>query len=208
MSKIFKITITLGAITLFALHQFFPSLRIDATSLVLLAIAILPWILKYISGFEIPGVVKIDLKQAKSATDKVTLSAQPQTGAAVITGHTPAIEVAAVEDSFSYLRTIFDSDPNIALVAFRIEIELRIRKLASAHNLLNERVGLQRMIRALVARGVLNPQTGSGLTEIVALGNSAAHGAEVSTDAANWVLDIGPSILIQLDALLGELGDD
>ena len=84
---------------------------------------------------------------------------------------------------------------------FRIEVEKRIRELARANGLGNDRDTLQRLIRDLTNRGVIPPDAGSGLIEMIALGNRAAHGAEVSAEAAAWVLDVGPSILLQLDTL-------
>jgi hypothetical protein len=45
-------------------------------------------------------------------------------------------------------------------------------------------------------------EAASGLMELIALGNRAAHGAAVSPDAGSWMLDVGPSILLQLDTLV------
>jgi len=38
--------------------------------------------------------------------------------------------------------------------------------------------------------------------DLVALGNRAAHGVEVSQNAADGVLDVGSSIILELDNLL------
>ncbi len=198
MTRPLKITMSMIALTLALLHQFVPTAKIDATTLVLIAVAILPWILNYIKGFEIPGVVKIDLIDAKAATDKIV---QPGVGGIAITGHAPTVKVEPRPDSFASLRTVYESDANLALVGFRIEVEKRIRELARANGLGNDRDTLQRLIRDLTNRGVILPDAGSGLIEMIALGNRAAHGAEVSAEAAAWVLDVGPSILLQLDTL-------
>ena len=203
MSRGLKILISALAVVLALIHQFVPALTIDATTLLLIAVAILPWILQYLRGFEIPGVIKIDLADAKAATDKVTRTVQPGAGQLAITGHPPTVEVSQ-NDFFANLRTIYGSDPNLALVGFRIEIEKRVRELARVYKLGNERDPLQRLMRDLINRGVIPPDAGSGLIEMIALGNRAAHGAAVSPDAASWVLDVGPSILLQLDALISD----
>ncbi len=201
MTRRLKIIMSMIALVLALLHQFVPTAKIDATTLILIAVAILPWILNYIKGFEIPGVVKIDLIDAKAATDKVTRTVQPGVGGIAITGHAPTVKVEPRPDSFASLRTVYESDANLALVGFRIEVEKRIRELARANGLGNDRDTLQRLIRDLTNRGVIPPDAGSGLMEMIALGNRAAHGAEVSAEAAAWVLDVGPSILLQLDTL-------
>jgi hypothetical protein len=36
--------------------------------------------------------------------------------------------------------------------------------------------------------------------ELIGLGNRGAHGVEVAQDAAAWVLDVAPSIVMGLDA--------
>jgi hypothetical protein len=41
--------------------------------------------------------------------------------------------------------------------------------------------------------------------DLVALGNRAAHGVEVSPNAADWVLDIGSSIILVMDNLLKDV---
>lgn len=198
MGTPFKILISVAAIALIAVHQFFPSVKMDATSSLLIGVAILPWLLKYAKGFEIPGVIKIDLKDAKAATDKVT-QAQPSAASIDVVGHKPTLK-RTPPDPLANLRTVFESDPNLALVGFRIEIEQRLRQLAANHEVPDGR-GLQRLVRSLAEKQVLAPEVASGLLELVALGNQAAHGVKVSSDAAAWVLDVGPSILIQLDAL-------
>ena len=103
------------------------------------------------------------------------------------------------------IRSVYERDPNLALVGFRIEVEKRIRELARLHGLTtNERDALQSVIRDLANRHLLSPMAASGLMEIVALGNRAAHGASVSADAGSWLLDVGPAILLQLDNLIAK----
>jgi hypothetical protein len=87
-------------------------------------------------------------------------------------------------------------------VEFRIQIETRIRRIAKAKEVPDDRAPLGRLIRALISMDVIDSPTGSGILELVALGNQAAHSVGVSSNAANWVLDVGPEILAQLDTIL------
>ncbi|MET0076406.1 MAG: hypothetical protein ABW130_19330 [Candidatus Thiodiazotropha lotti] len=208
--KIFtKILMSLIAIAVAAAHMFLPSVTIDAITLTLLVLAAFPWLLPYIKDFEIPGVVKISLPETKAATDKLKkdyiIKAKPAefkltTHPATITATPEApTEQQALESTFQSLRRISETEPNLALVGFRIEIERRIVRLAQIFDLNTDRIGLSRLVRELVKREIISNDAGSGLTELIALGNQAAHGADVTREAADWVLDVGPSILTQLE---------
>lgn len=200
---------SLIAIAIAAAHIFLPSVTIDAITLTLLVLAAFPWLLPYIQDFEIPGVVKISLPETKAATDKLKedhiIKVKPAqlkitTYPATITA-TPAApsDQEILESTFESLRRISETEPNLALVGFRIEIEKRIVRLAQFFDLKTERVGLNRLVRELTKREIISSDAGSGLTELIALGNQAAHGADVTREAAEWVLDVGPSILTQLE---------
>jgi hypothetical protein len=203
MSRPLKLIISILAIALGLAHQFVPAANVDATTLVLIVAAILPWTLQHLRGFEIPGVVKIDFLDTKAATDKVTQTViKPSAGQLRIPSRPPIIKSRPTNDFVAGLRAIYEHDPNLAFVGFRIEVEKRIRELARMHGLADERDSIQRLIQALTKRNVIQPEAGSGLMELVALGNRAAHGAAVSSDAGSWLLDVGPSILLQLDNLI------
>jgi hypothetical protein len=167
----------------------------------LLVVATLPWILKYLRGFEIPGIVKIDLADTKAATDKVT-RAEPPSGQINFEGHPPRVSIEVGAGQFSNLRTIYDTDPNLALVGFRIEVEKRLRDLAAARQISIDKMPLQRLLHELIDRRLIPSEIASGLMELIALGNRAAHGVTVSPDAAAWLLDVGPDVLLRLDSLL------
>jgi hypothetical protein len=74
-----KYFISIAAIILLLLHIFLPNLGIDVTTIALLFISVLPFagsLLKAlafsgIKKLELPGGIKIELSDAKAATDKV-----------------------------------------------------------------------------------------------------------------------------------------
>jgi hypothetical protein len=197
-----KIIVTVVAIVLTVLHVVVPAIKIDTITLILLVIAALPWFLPYIKGFEIPGVVKITLPDTKAATDKVSgdtiIKMKP--AQLRIKGHVPKVTVGPRETPpFEMLHRVYEEDPNLALVGFRIEIEKRLIRLAEAANIPTERTRLHKLVRNLVRLGVVSESVASGLMELIALGNQAAHGASVAPEAAKWMLDIGPGILRGLE---------
>jgi hypothetical protein len=194
-----KIAISIGAILLAGAHVVFPSIAIDATTLILLFLALVPWILPFVKSIDIPGVGTINLADTKAATDKITKTETPATRSIDTGVAEPSIGTTVGETDLTNLWSVFETDPNLALVGFRIEIEKRIRQIAEKAGIDDSRKSLARVARELLAKEVLPHEVVSGVIEIVALGNQAAHGATVEQNAAQWVLDVGPSILVRLD---------
>jgi hypothetical protein len=196
-----KVLITVLVVGLEVAHRIFPHITLDAVDSALIVVATLPWILKYLRGFEIPGIVKIDLADTKAATDKVT-RAQPPAGQIDLEGYSPRVAIGTGAEQYANLRAIYDTDPNLALVGFRIEVEKRLRDLAAARQISDSKMPLQRLLHELIDRRLIPTEIASGLMELISLGNRAAHGVTVSPDAAAWLLDIGPDVLLRLDSLL------
>lgn len=199
MSRLSKIAITTISLILALIHVAFPELAIDATTLVLIFIAVVPWILPFVQSIDIPGVGKITLKDAKAATSKLVQFVTPATAKVGVTGSRTEVRALIGEEEIGNLWAIFNTDPNLALVGFRIEIERRVRRIARQAGLRVENVPLRQLIRELIERGIVPSEVASGILEIVALGNQAAHGATVDEGAARWVLDVGPSVLLKLE---------
>lgn len=212
-----KYAITVCAIILLFFHIFWPNLGIDITTIALLFVAALPFsgsLLKSLASsgvknLELPGGIKIELTDTKAATDKIirgwaNVSLSPLQVSAKDTISTPDKnqEKITSEDPISYIREVANNDSNLSLVAFRIEVEKRLRKLAENYQIQSYRTSLGRLIRELRNKQLLPPEVASGLMDLLALGNRAAHGVEVSQNAADWVLDVGSSIILELDNLL------
>src|SRR5271167_3643431 len=113
--------ITLSALAGALIHLLWPKLAIDAITLTLLAIAVIPWLAPIFKSLEFPGGWKVEFKEelrkAASRAEQAGILA-PQR--AHITSDIPSPEIA------------YD-DPNLSLAALRIEIEKRVRTLAQKH---------------------------------------------------------------------------
>lgn len=169
----------------------FPDLKIDAVSLGLLALALLPWLSPLIKSAELPGGVKIEFQDVKAAAEKVA-AGEPKAAAAA---------PAQPEPSFV---AIAEQDPSLAMVGLRIEIEKRLRKIAEHSDIVPSRPLVQ-LTHELERRQVLNHEAVAGLRDLIALGNQAAHGVEVSSEAAYSAVEYGAQVLSILDSKLGEL---
>lgn len=182
-----KALISLAALLLVVLHHVFPNVKPDATSLVLVVIGVLPWLTSVIKSLELPGGFKIELADVKSAAEKVKVDSST------------ADQSVASGDSLGLLQQLVSADPNLVLVGIRIELERRLVTLAEAHNLnlRNRSAGI--LTRELSRRDILDQRTAGGLADLIGLGNRAAHGADVSEDAAEWALQAAPAIYSALD---------
>jgi len=183
--------VSIGALLLALVHFGWPKLAVDAVTLTLVVIAILPWLAPLVKSLELPGGWKIefrDLQKARSRADSAgLLAAQPS---------------RAEEFSFE---SVADRDPNLALAGLRIEIERRLSLLARAHGLDTGRpMGVGQLLRALTQAKVLTDEERSILADMTNMLNAAVHGAEVDPRAAGWAIDVGPRLLTSLDERIGE----
>lgn len=187
-----QLLISVVAILAFSARIIWPAINIDATGAFLLVVAILPWLAPIIKSIELPGGYKIELQDVQKATDQVV--AAP--------GNVALVASPDDQDRVEALNTIAEQDPNLALVGFRIEIEKKLIALAQRNNVLWDKKSLRRLMYELGERRLLPKQTVAGLADLIAIANRAAHGAEVSKDAAQWVLRQGPDILGQIQEAL------
>jgi hypothetical protein len=190
--KTLRLVVSLGALVLAIIHLTWPSLSIDATTLALIVIAILPWIAPLVKSLELPGGWKVEFKELQKAASRADsaglLAAAP----------------SKKEQVFSF-QSIAKRDPNLALAGLRIEIEKRLSLLAEAHGLSGrQHMGVGQLLRALTQADVLTKEERSILADMINILNSAVHGAAVDGRAADWAIDVGPRLLTSLDERIEE----
>ena len=73
--------VTLGALTVALVHVVFPRLAIDAVALVLIVVAVVPWLAPLFKSVQIPGGWKVEFQElqavAAKAGDAGLLSSAP-----------------------------------------------------------------------------------------------------------------------------------
>jgi len=185
--------ITLGALAFALVHVMWPGLAIDAITLTLLVLAVVPWLGPIFKSLQFPGGWKVEFQELQKAAERADeaglLAAAP----------------AQVSPEFTFQR-IVEEDPNLALAGLRIEIEKRLVKLAESRHIEFRNRGLGQLLRVLVDRQVLDPQARSVLADMTGLLNSAVHGATVDPRATDWAINIGPRLLTALDDLIEDRG--
>jgi hypothetical protein len=184
--------VTLGALVLALAHLIWPDLAIDSVTLVLIAIALVPWLAPIFKSLQFPGGWKVEFQELQRAAQRADAAGllAPQTD-------TPG----AAE--FSFQRAA-EQDPNLALAGLRIEIEKRLIILAETEGLEVRGRGLGQLLRILSQHQVLDEQARSALADLTGLLNAAVHGAAVDPNTAAWAIDIGPRILRGLDELIAQ----
>lgn len=180
--------VTLVALGLALAHLLFPGLAIDAITLGLLAVAIVPWLAPLIKSLELPGGWKVELQEMYQ------VSARAQDAGLISEDAGKPV----LEHTF---QLVADRDPNLALAGLRIEIERRLLRLAEQHEIPLHSRGIGNILRELDKRGVVSSDQRLVLSDLVGLLNSAVHGAEVDRRASEWAMQIGPGLLQSLDKL-------
>ena len=184
--------ISVGALAVAAVHVAWPTLAVDAATLVLIGVAILPWLAPFVKSVEVAGVGKVefpDLQKVASRAETAGLLAP---------------EPLSARGAFSF-QSVVERDPNLALAGLRIELERRLSQLARAYGLDQERpMGIGQLLRALMRIEVLTGEERSILADMTNMLNTAVHGAEVDSRAAGWAIEVGPRLLASLDERIAE----
>lgn len=192
--RFIQVVITAVATGIAIFHSWFPSITIDAITVTLLGIAVIPWLGPLFKSVEIPGGVKVEFNDLEAARKKVE-----ESGLIV-----EDKRVRPMEEHEYAFQSVVGNDPNLALAGLRIEIESRLREIAKRRGLRWERIPLQRIMSELESKGVLSGKETAAIRDLLPLLNQAAHGAETDPSAFEWAMDFGPRVLGALEDRLGE----
>lgn len=100
--------------------------------------------------------------------------------------------------------SVVGDDPNLLLSGLRIEIESRLRKIASNRNIKADGVPLKKLTDELIKKEVLSVDEATSIKDLLPLLNRAAHGVSVDKKTVDWALEFGPRLLDALEDRLGE----
>jgi hypothetical protein len=194
-----KLLVSGIAAGLMALRRLVPEFEVDAIDLVLVALAIVPWLAELVRSIELPGGFKIELADVQPAAEVVVQELEAQ---AKKSSPTDVIDYKGpAEEATRRLRDVAAQDPNLALVGAGVEVEKRLRQIAEANGIASERASISRLLSSLTQAQVIPPNVASALADLAQLRNQAAHGASVSSEASEWVLAILPELLAALDGV-------
>jgi hypothetical protein len=189
-----RLYVTAGALCLAFLHLILPGLAIDAITLALLAIAVIPWLAPLVESLELPGGWKVEFWEMQRAVARVQAA-----------GPVYEDRVSAGSEAEYSFQLVYSRDPNLALAGLRIEIEKRLSALAEKADVAVRPKGVVTLLRSLSNHELLSFEERAALGDMSGLLNSAVHGAVVDPRACEWAIDNGPPLLASLDAKLDEL---
>jgi hypothetical protein len=198
--------VSAGAVALLLAHLLVPGrVKVDVVALVLVAAAILPWLGDVFESIEFPGGGGVKFRESVKAAGEVVAASAPPAEATPAAAKGPGARHEPPRAREAWRTALPSSaDPNLQLVALRIEIEKRLAALV-------ERSGakarsLNDMLRAAQDRSLVEPHVIDALRTLIAAGNMAAHGRPIGRDLGDWVRDSGPDILRALDLRLDATG--
>ncbi len=185
-------TITTGCLVIAVIHAIWPSFAIDSIFLILILIALFPWLAPIVKSLEFPGGWKIELQEWQKTVSRAE-------SAGLLSEEIPENGLA-----FS-LSDIVQADPNLALAGLRIEIEKRLSTLAQAYDTLPIKgKGVGQLLKVLANKNVLSREETSILYDMVSLLNAAVHGATIDYASASSAIETGKRLLSSLDARIRE----
>ena len=178
--------ITSAAVLLAVGHTVWPNVKVDAITVTLFVIAVLPWLAPIFKAVELPGGLKVEYAQLEKA-------GQEAQSAGVLGVPEPGPERGQAP------RLTHSDDPNLALAALRIELEKRLRAIAERYGIGSQRRGVSSLLRELGDRGLISQKQSSILIDLLPTLNAAVHGADVDPRASAWAAEVGPQLLAGLE---------
>lgn len=114
-AKTIRWIITTTALIVATAHFIWPRFSFDTTYIILLVIAVMPWLAPIIKSIELPGGFKIEVNDIRNAANKVTDTGALKSGTFAKEAQ-PSINVPESADELATVRRLASTDPNLALV--------------------------------------------------------------------------------------------
>lgn len=192
-TRIIQILVTIGAIALYTIHYVEPKISLDFTTLVLLSIFALAWIIPMLK-LEIPSNLKMqfhDLEKITGSLENVGLLNSKE--------ESSEHENMNADNPWHIMT---NADSNLALATFRIELEKKLRQLAAENNISFQDMDAKELCRQLRDKGVITRDENVVLIDLIDILTSSMRmeHAESTDKILQWVMKVGPKLLLTLDA--------
>ena len=182
----FKLIFSLTFFVMVVIYTFFKNIKIDTTTIVLVLMIFLPWIVKYLKSLELNGIGKIELiseEERQRLNEKVNK----------IENNNNSIEIEE-----KYLN--FD-DMKLSLAALRIDIEEKLQKIAQKNQLNANRYGIMKLSSLLYDHRCINNSEYMIIIEIIGILYKAVHSRlyDYDLNSYNSIIKIASKLISSLD---------
>ncbi|PIR93952.1 hypothetical protein COT97_03940 [Candidatus Falkowbacteria bacterium CG10_big_fil_rev_8_21_14_0_10_39_11] len=181
-----QIIITIVFASLALIHIIWPTINVDSIFLILIILAIIPWIVPILKTLEFWGI-KVEFQQRLDRVAKEI-------------NESGLVKEESNDKKNEYIfLDVAESDPRLSLAGLRIELEKSLKKLAEVNRedgfVESSRTSLARIMRQLSDNEILTHKEGAALADMIDTLNKAVHGEDIDYRATEWVLNIGPKVL-------------
>lgn len=194
-ANIWWLTLVLATLLLIAHVTSFGGLKIDSTALALLAIILLSPFASAVRR------IKIGEFEAEIAPKEVAKVREEVAEIESKTSSSPDDEERPIliYRTLDHIRGLAESDPVLAFVQLRIEIERIINRLtrrtSQDRRASNRPRSLGLQLTELSKSRILPSEVIDPLRQVISIGNRAAHGQSIRTEDATAMIDAGTSLL-------------
>lgn len=198
VANIWWLTLILSTLLLAAHITSFGGLNIDSTALALLAIILLSPFASAIRR------IKIGEFEAEIAPKEVAKIREEVAEIELKSSATPGVEERPplIYRTLDHIKGLAESEPVLALVQLRIEIERVVNRLARRisqdRRASNRACSLGYQLNNLSKSRILPSEVVDPLRRVISIANRAAHGESIRTEDAAAMIDAGTSLLEQI----------
>jgi hypothetical protein len=184
-STLIRVIFTCVMLLVLTVHLLFPQIRIDTLALTFLFFSFIPWIFPFFRSVELPGGVRIELRELKEIQKQMAeigLLKKRKKG----------------RKKYSF-ESISAQDPSLALIGLRIELERILRSIAQANGLKERKKNIQKLTLSLSRADAITTEEQLVIHDLLSLLDPVARGAFVDVQVFQWAMTTGVAILESLE---------
>ncbi len=94
--------------------------------------------------------------------------------------------------NLDYYRNLIDTDPRLALIGLRVDLETMLKNLAKGFKIeITGKTATSKIVLKLAEKGAITSRQNQFILKLLSICNSAAHGAMITKSQALEVLNVG-----------------
>lgn len=182
----FKIIFSLTFFVMVVIYTFFKNIKIDTTTIILVLMIFLPWIIKHLKSLELNGIGKIELISEEER-------------------HKLNEEVNKIENNDKIteieIKYLSFDDMKLSLAAIRIDIEEKLKKIAEKNQLNVYGYGISKLSDLLYDNKCIDNSEYAIIKDIIGILNKAVHSRleEYDLRSYNSIIKVASKLISSLN---------